>query len=161
MFREANTIARKFVRPVVIARRQGDGNCSAGIGSYVVINSDGWVVTAYHIIEQLQKLLSQRNALRAVEAEKLRIRDDATLEKKPKQKAIAALRWPPESERTTDCAAWWGRDGMVLRDISSVPGADVSTLPTPRMMTRLRARLPTARVRERTRNPMRRDRASA
>jgi len=57
MFQKAYSIAAEFTRPVIFSRLQFDGTCSSSLSAFVVINSDGWIVTASHIIEHWRSLV--------------------------------------------------------------------------------------------------------
>lgn len=46
MFPDALEIARNFTLPVVISRKASVGKCSSSIGACVVINKEGWIITA-------------------------------------------------------------------------------------------------------------------
>jgi hypothetical protein len=50
MFRNAIAIAQQYTQPVVLSRRAANGKCSSNIGSFVIINDDGWILTAGYII---------------------------------------------------------------------------------------------------------------
>lgn len=49
MFSKACSIVRGFTKPVVILIKFFDGTVSAGLGSYIVLNKDGWVLTVSHL----------------------------------------------------------------------------------------------------------------
>jgi len=49
MFRKACDVAGRFTRPVIMTVQTIDGQIGAGIGAFVVINADGWAVTAAHV----------------------------------------------------------------------------------------------------------------
>jgi hypothetical protein len=51
MFSTAVSLASQFTRPVVISVRRYDGSLESGIASFVVINRDGWIVTAAHVLQ--------------------------------------------------------------------------------------------------------------
>ena len=51
MFSKAVPIAAGFTRPVVISSRTTQGACSGTIGAYVVLNCEGWILTAGHLLE--------------------------------------------------------------------------------------------------------------
>jgi hypothetical protein len=51
MFRDAYEKARAFTRPVVQFGLTVEGKCTAGAAAFVVVNSDGWFVTAAHVIK--------------------------------------------------------------------------------------------------------------
>jgi hypothetical protein len=61
MFSAAYSIASKFTLPIIISQRHVSGICSSGIGSFVIINREGWYVTAFHIIEQINRLYAAQN----------------------------------------------------------------------------------------------------
>lgn len=47
MFSNAVPTAAGFTRPVVISSRTTQGVCAGTIGAYVVVNRDGWILTAH------------------------------------------------------------------------------------------------------------------
>ena len=51
MFSKAVSIAAGFTRPVVISSRTSKGACSSTIGAYVVLNREGWILPAGHLLE--------------------------------------------------------------------------------------------------------------
>ena len=128
MFRKANAIAREFVGPVVISSCKTDGSCSAGIASYVVINSDGWIATAWHIIERLQWLIQDRDSYKALIEKRDELQADAALDPKAQQERIAALTLnsPQEGEATAECSAWCGINGTDITDVDGIPEIDLA-----------------------------------
>ena len=73
MFRKAVDLARRFTVPVVISAQQKNGRCASAIGACVVVNSDGWIVTARHVLELFgqytaQVQTAQAHAMTAAEA---------------------------------------------------------------------------------------------
>lgn len=50
MFAQACKRATCFTRPVVISRRYFDRSTDCGCGAFVVINDEGWIVTAAHLL---------------------------------------------------------------------------------------------------------------
>jgi hypothetical protein len=56
MFKDAVRLATAFTRPLVISRKTVSGACGAAIGTFVVVNSEGWIVTAGHNLRQLHQL---------------------------------------------------------------------------------------------------------
>ena len=51
MFSNAVPIAAGFTRPVVISSRSAKGECAGIIGAYVVLNREGWILTAGHLLD--------------------------------------------------------------------------------------------------------------
>jgi hypothetical protein len=50
MFKDAYAKARGYTRPVVISTRTISGKCRSEAATYVVLNREGWIVTAYHVL---------------------------------------------------------------------------------------------------------------
>lgn len=121
MFRNACKIARQFTRPVISCRQAVDGTCTSGIGSFVVLNDEGWIATAGHIVDQLQQLISEEQATAAVAA----IEADGTLTNKQKYDQIKALgKVGPAS--TQRAAAHWTFPNAQLVDASRHPDIDLA-----------------------------------
>lgn len=126
MFRDAYRIAEGFTAPVIISRRTIAGECSSSIGAFVVINSDGWIVTAAHILDQFQTLASQAEQANKVTAQKKAILEDAALNEKQKRKEIGKLSYPPKTH-TSNCSIWWGSQGeSQLVYAAGLPEADLA-----------------------------------
>ena len=51
MFRAATALARTFTRPVVVSFRERDGRVGSSVGTYVVVNDAGWIVTTAHMLD--------------------------------------------------------------------------------------------------------------
>lgn len=69
MFRKAFSIARKFTLPVILSRRTVEGKCEASMSSCVVINDEGWIVTAGHVLAQLHALIGDKKNTEAMMAQ--------------------------------------------------------------------------------------------
>ena len=54
MFAAAYEIASRFTVPVVVSSRLHDGTIECGIGAAIVVNRQGWVVTAAHMLQALE-----------------------------------------------------------------------------------------------------------
>lgn len=48
MFTQAYNIANKYTQPFIITTRHIDGTVESGLGTFVMLNSDGWAMTAAH-----------------------------------------------------------------------------------------------------------------
>jgi Trypsin-like peptidase domain len=69
MFAEALQLASKYTFPVLISNRFYDGTVESGIGSFVILNQEGWILTAAHILgglqahqQHLQEMANAQNA---------------------------------------------------------------------------------------------------
>lgn len=48
MFSKAYDIAKQFTRPLVVTMRFYDKTIDSGLGAFIILNNDGWLVTAAH-----------------------------------------------------------------------------------------------------------------
>ena len=56
MFQDACDKMLDTLLPIVIAWRQNDGKTGCGIGAGLIVNEDGWFITADHILAQISEL---------------------------------------------------------------------------------------------------------
>jgi hypothetical protein len=124
MFREALATARNFTHPIVASRRTVAGKVSASIGTYVTLNKDGWIITAGHVIEQIQALDVEANTHRTLEAQHAAIDADSALgarEKCRRKEAAGRI----NRDATTTWSAWWGRDDLAVVEAYALSGVDL------------------------------------
>ncbi len=84
MFADAIELAGEFTRPLVISTRTADGTVQCSIGAFMILNAEGWALTAGHMMD----------ALRTMDA----------------QSQSAEEQSPPS--RLTHVSHWWGADGV-------------------------------------------------
>jgi hypothetical protein len=123
MFRKALQIAAQYTWPLVISRKTVGGACSTNIGTLVVINQDGWIVTAGHILSQWHKLSEQVAATNAAQAQHAVIKADSGLTNKERARRLKSI--PIGKDDNDACSASWGRDNVQLMDFRYLP----ATLP--------------------------------
>lgn len=118
MFRAALEKAGKFTLPVVMSRRTVSGHCSSSIGAAVVLNKDGWLVTAGHILRQWHTATTDVERIKKLQDQRAAVENDASLGRKEKAARLANL--VIGKDETDRCSVWWGRDGVVLRDFKYI-----------------------------------------
>ena len=101
-----------------------DGKCATGIGALVVINKDGWIITAAHIVQQFQDLIGQTKSYIDHEAKKAKIKASG-LSAKEKKKELSKL-GKLSPKHVTNCSAWWGGDGITVKQAIAIPAADLA-----------------------------------
>jgi hypothetical protein len=97
MFARAYETASFFTRPVVVLNRRGDGKVSATCGTFVILNSRGWIITVAHLWQSYFLFKKQQ----------------------------ANPNETPEAQRITNHSFWWGKDGITLKDIRPFPEYDL------------------------------------
>ena len=118
MFTEAIARAGKFTIPVVISSRTVAGKCRCEIGAGVVVNSDGWVLTAAHVLALIR---SQQEAVQAFRARPAAVPDTAPKESwlaRRRRRRRSAEEETPAPDVVRDHSVWWGTDGATLHDVT-------------------------------------------
>lgn len=106
MFSTAYTIAQLYTYPVIISYRKVNGECGAAIGAFVVINENGWFVTALHIIQQIQELQQSNQQYHETLRIRKEIENDSSIKKGEKDKLLKKNVVNPQA--ITDLSVWWG-----------------------------------------------------
>lgn len=91
MFADAYDVARGYTRPVVLSHRDLEGKCGSAIGACVVLNADGWCLTAAHILQEREAMIGAKKAFDRIGADLTAIEDDGRLNGKSKRKKKAQL----------------------------------------------------------------------
>lgn len=125
MFRKAIALAQHFTKPVVISQRNHAGACSSMIGAFIVINPDGWIITAGHLHEALDRGFAAVKAARDLAAKRAAIEADPQLMVKEKRKALAKV-GHPSADQVVRQAVWWAHDKARLVDSRRLKAADIA-----------------------------------
>lgn len=107
MFRNACKVIVPFTLPVILCRKTIAGQCSGTLGTFVVINDKGWIVTAGHIIQQMNTMLKDVNFVRNYQTQRATIKADASIDERERKKRINKLPKPTNSQ-TDQIAQVWG-----------------------------------------------------
>src|SRR5882762_8474933 len=121
MFATACKIASEFTRPVSVSSLMVSGTCGNALGAFVVINPEGWIVTAHHIIQLIDDLNDSVLKHQAWDAEYARIQNDAQMERK----ALAKL-GTPRQDSVKRFAMGWGAGTIRLVASAKVPEVDLA-----------------------------------
>jgi hypothetical protein len=124
MFRRACKIAQGFTFPVVISRKTIGGDCSSLIGTFIVVNKDGWILTAHHIIQQLVRLIQEENVARDLEVQRQSVANDDSLSSTARKRKLGALK-RLDKNHTDRVSAWWGKDGVSVTDVRGLKNVDL------------------------------------
>jgi hypothetical protein len=123
MFAEAYSKASCFTRPVIISNRFFDGSVESGCGAFVVLNEEGWIMTAAHVLESHSVYKSHVSEIADYKQKAQEIEQSASLYAKHKRKKIAQLK--TNSRWITNNSFWWSKDGRQLKDLKLLPDGDL------------------------------------
>jgi hypothetical protein len=123
MFAKAYSIASQYTAPVVLSRRNLAGECSSTIGAFIVVNGSGWVLTAFHIVDQFAAMLQEKRYVEQTRhvAAALLSSNDPTAQAHAQQLQSALV-----PQLTQTCSAWWGRDEPRLIECHALPDVDLA-----------------------------------
>jgi hypothetical protein len=125
MFSKACEVAKGFTRPVIISQRLANGTVSCGIASFIVVNPEGWIVTAAHVIEPMRTLQIHQAEKGEYEAKLESIRQNPSLSPSQRKRQTANLKRNPEW--LLHQSHWWAMQPKALSPAFHVDGlADVA-----------------------------------
>jgi Trypsin-like peptidase domain len=126
IFADAVALATRFTYPVVVSYRRWNGAIEAGVAAFVVLNRDGWIVTAAHIFEPGLQVEKDGPKVAALKDQIAAVRADATL--RPGFAAREVKRIEATADRTwiTNHSYWWSTDGITVRDVTLLTTADIA-----------------------------------
>jgi S1-C subfamily serine protease len=124
MFSKAYKIASNFTLPVIVSSRFFDGTVESGLGSFILLNSSGWILTASHIVQVLttiqqhqQELINYKNKVEEIEK-------NSGLTIKQKRSKINSIH--TNGKWLTNLSFWWGADTISISQFQISPSADIA-----------------------------------
>ncbi len=125
MFTNAFAKASQFTLPVVISSRLGGGECSSAIGACVAVNREGWILTAAHLIKEIERQRESVLKHRDHQSDIRRFENDTAADKFFRKQGVRTFHTPSKSA-VKNHSVWWGKDGAQLRDLAVINGADLA-----------------------------------
>ncbi|MCY4349503.1 MAG: hypothetical protein OXC25_06630, partial [Thiotrichales bacterium] len=125
MFSKAVPIAAGFTRPMVISSRTTGGECSSTIGAYVVVNRDGWILTAGHLLDIVRQHQESARRYQGYRGNVVEFQRDLAADKRFRKKGVRTFH-RPGGLSVRNHSVWWGVDGARLVDARLMPAADLA-----------------------------------
>jgi hypothetical protein len=123
MFAKAYSLARCFTHPLIISTRLYDKEVKCAGGAFVVLNDEGWIITAAHLFESFLAYQQHTSELQAYDKQLKQIEHDQSLTVKQKNKKLRWLKANPLW--ITNHSFWWGWDGVSVKDVRPLPEGDL------------------------------------
>lgn len=124
MFATAVDIASKYTFPVIISTRLFNGTVSCGCASFIVINQDGWILTAAHVLQDLVLFQKHEKERAAYEKTHTEIRENPKLSRGQRKNQLSRLQ--KNNEWITKHSFWWGWDGLQVSSFQIDTLADLA-----------------------------------
>ena len=119
MFADAYEKASAFTHPVIVSVHHFDGTLHCSLAAFVVLNADGWALTAAHVLAAGPAFEQHREEIaehaRRVDA----VSRDSRLSAKQKRQKSRRIKSNPKW--ITDYSFWWGWDGLRSREVIAFP----------------------------------------
>ncbi|MFC3810770.1 S1 family peptidase [Lacihabitans lacunae] len=112
MFSEAFKLASKYTFPVLVSSRFFDGTVESGIGSFIIINEEGWILTAAHIIGGLNTHNQHLKEIQEYQNQNQHFTRTS--------KVVANPKW------MTHHSLWFGADHHQIRQFHVLPENDLA-----------------------------------
>jgi S1-C subfamily serine protease len=124
MFSKAYEIASEYTRPLIISHRLYDGKVQSGLGSFIVINKEGWILTAAHLIEPVNTFNQHVKAIKEFNKGKMAIDQHPNLSVNAKLQKKQELQ--PNPRWMTNLSHWWGNDKHKIRQFKIFKENDIA-----------------------------------
>jgi Trypsin-like peptidase domain len=124
MFVKAVEHASKFTSPVVISSRTVGGKVTSGCGSFVIVNDEGWILTAAHIFSADRVLAEHQKAHTEYLEKRREIEGRNGLNINKKRKLVSRLNF--SEDWLSGVSFWWGQDGLSCKQLHMNPLADIA-----------------------------------
>lgn len=118
MFAKAYITVSRFTLPVINSLRYYDGTVTCRLGSFIVINDKGWIMTVAHMFEAVKRGDIDIAEQKQLNTERQQITDDQVLNEVQKKKKIRELDKKRINPRwITNHSLWWGADDFIVENI--------------------------------------------
>jgi hypothetical protein len=124
MFAQALQEVSKYTMPVIISKRLANGNVECGCATFMLLNSDGWILTAAHVLQDL--VTAQQHAAARAEVEKRIAEIQGNPNLSPGQRRKQIQRLPKNSDWILNQSHWWGYDGWRIQSFEVDHQADMA-----------------------------------
>jgi len=124
MFQKAYEIASNYTRPVLISHRFFNGSIESGLGSFIIINEEGWILTAAHLIEPIYKY--NMHAREMQEHKKSRTAIDQHPNMSPQARIRKKKQLQPNKKWIVNLSHWWGADKHRIKQFKVFKENDIA-----------------------------------
>ena len=115
MFSDAYELASGFTNPVITSVRFSDNSIESSLGSFVILNEEGWIITAGHILHSFVGLKNHQKEISIHNDEINAIQNNPTLLEPQKQKKIRHLKQNfAKQKKIINHSFWWGADNLKI-----------------------------------------------
>lgn len=122
MFSKAYKMVSSFTFPVILSMKHVDNTVESGLASFILLNDQGWILTAAHVVEPLNKIVKDKEEILEYKNKVNEIQN--SIKWTPKQKRQKIGRLPRDNKWIENISHWWGADGVVITSFVGSPIGD-------------------------------------
>ena len=126
MFAKAYELASKYTLPVINSLRYYDGTVTCSLGSFIILNDKGWILTVAHMLHASMQGDRDIAAQRDHETEKAVIQNNPSLLPEQKRKRVRDLDRKANPKWITNHSLWWGTDEFKIKNFHLNPELDIA-----------------------------------
>ena len=108
MFADACQKVMEFTKPVIVSTRLQDGTVKTECGTFIILNREGWAMTAGHLFDSLVKFQTDQNKLKEIAA---------LNESRRGLPGAPPVEVKPDPTYLTNHSFWWGWDRVRMNSI--------------------------------------------
>ena len=127
MFRHAYERANSFTLPIALSHKFFSGFTETKVSTMIVLNKDGWALTAWHAVENIEIAKQAKKFAEGVLREIGQHEQDSKLTNRSKKRKIKELRKSID-DAPEAYSVYWGTDDARLVECFADPVADVALL---------------------------------
>jgi len=124
VFSKACGVVQNFTKPVIVTTRTADGIVDSGCATFLVVNSDGWIVTAAHVLNAMHAAKQHAKEKSEHETNIATIKSDNSLSVRNRNRKLEHYKANPKW--ITQQSFWWWRDGVWAKEFRIDPQADIA-----------------------------------
>lgn len=116
MFTKSLEEVSQFTLPVIISKRYMSGDVEAGCATFIIINSEGWILTSAHVLGDLLKSKEDAKKINTYKKELETINSNTKLNAKQRNKQQSKHKRNSDPKWIINHSYWWGRDGVTTKE---------------------------------------------
>lgn len=105
MFTKAYKITSEYTQPLIVAYRFYDGSVESGLGTYIILNDEGWLMTVAHNFNADFAFQQHQVEIKQFQEKVKAINEDGKMNSKLKHKALSLLK--PNKKWITAFSIWF------------------------------------------------------
>jgi len=110
MFAKAYDIVKDFTKPVIVSTRLFNGQVDSSVASYIVLNKEGWILTAAHVFDSYINFQKHKKEVEEYKEKVKVIESDTRVYKGKKNKSIEKI--PCNQKWITNILFSWSVEGI-------------------------------------------------